>query len=259
MKLTTSKLRSRQVGRISSIAPLISLALILVFPWVFARADIDIEELQSRHVKVKEAINAVPDKLGRWIKNKDVIIPTGALAILNPNAHMSRIYQRIGQGQSIFATIMVIHCSDVRDMSNHYPPVCYVRSGWTLLNDETKDWALKYSNKRQINGRTYSFRRLEENGLDRVITVADTFLLPGGISTREMSDLEQVASKYKNSVQGVAQIQIYFDGDFRGEEGMTILNEMISEIISSLPNNLMDVLDGQANDIALIKKDPRND
>lgn len=259
MKLTTSKLRSRQVGRISSIAPLISLALILVFPWVLRGAEIDIEELESRHLKVKETINALPDKLGRWIKNKDVEIPTGALEILNPNAHMSRIYQRIGKGQSFFATIMVIHCSDVRDMNNHYPPVCYVRSGWTLLNDETKDWALKYSNKRQINGRTYSFKRLGENELDRVITVADTFLLPGGVSTREMADLEEVASQYKNSVQGVAQIQILFADDFRGEEGMAILNQMITEIMSSFPNNLMDVLDGKADDIALIKKDPRND
>ena len=245
MRLTSSKSGNRRVSLLSSLAPLISLALLLIYPWAFAEPYLDPGLLRERHSQVKEAIDNLPEKLGKWIKVQDVVIPTGALSILNPNAHVSRRYQRIGEGRSVFATVMVIHCSDVRDMSMHYPPVCYPRSGWTLLGENTRDWAFKHGENRQINGRTYSFARLGNNGLDRVITVADTFLLPGGVSTRDMSDLLHVASQYRNSIQGVAQVQIYYEGNYQSEEAMSVLEQMTAEIINGLPDNLLEVLDGQ--------------
>lgn len=246
MRLTRSKSGRRRVSLLTSLAPLISLALLLIYPWAFAEPYLDPGLLRERHSEVKEAIDNLPEKLGNWIKVEDVIIPTGALKILNPNAHVSRRYQRIGEGRSVFATVMVIHCSDVRDMSHHYPPICYPRFGWTLLGENTRDWAFKHGENRQINGRTYSFARLEKNGLDRVITVADTFLLPGGVSTRDMSDLLHVASQYRNSIKGVAQIQIYYEGLYQGEEAMSALEQMTGEIIDGLPDSLFDVLDGQS-------------
>ena len=243
MKLPVPKITSR-FSSLVSLSPLLCLAALLLYPWAFAAPSPDLRLLNQRHVQVREEINAIPEKLGRWIMYEDVKLPTGALEILTPNAHMSRIFQRIGKGKSVFATVMVIHCSDVRDMSNHYPPICYPRSGWTLLKDGTTDWTTSDGFGLQIMGRTYTFGRLEGNGLDRFITVADTFILPDGVTTRDMGDLLHVASQYRNSIEGVAQIQIYFEGDYRNEDSKEVLALMIDELIRGLPASLFEVLGG---------------
>ena len=250
MKVATSK-KSVSAKGIVSLAPLFTLAILLLYPWAFSKSEVDAELLFERHEDVRIQIEQIPETLGHWIKYEDIEIPTGALKILNPNAHMSRIYQRIGAGDSIFATVMVIHCSDVRDMSRHYPPVCYPRSGWTPVDDGTTDWTIEAALGREIMGRTYTFTRFGRNGVDRVITVADTFVLPGGVTTRDMSDLLHVASRYRNSIEGVAQIQIYFEGDYRNQPSKVIMIKMLQELIESLPPSLFEVLDGDLNSAAL--------
>jgi hypothetical protein len=239
--------------RLASVAPLVSLSFLLVFPWAVAQDPLDQELLHARHDRVRVAIESLPEKLGSWVFVKEAPIPTGALKILNPNAYVSRTYQRIGVGQSVFATVMVIHCSDVRDMSMHFPPVCYPRSGWTQLGEFTRDWVVDVGGNRRIMGRTYSFQRMEKNRLDRVITVADTFLLPGGMSTRHMSDLLHVASQHQRSVEGVAQVQVYFEADSRSPELMQQVDIMVGEIIEGLPAELFEVLDGSSGR----KSDPK--
>lgn len=236
----------RTWARFTSVAPLVALSFLLVYPWAVAQDPLDQALLYARHERVREVIESLPETLGPWVMVKDVPIPTGALEILNPNAYVSRTYQRIGVGKSIFATVMVIHCSDVRDMSMHFPPICYPRSGWTQLDEFTRDWVVDVDGNRQIIGRTYSFQRMEKNSLDRVITVADTFLLPGGVSTQHMSDLLHVASQHRRSVEGVAQVQVYFEADCRSSELMKQVDIMVGEIIEGLPIELLEVLDGSS-------------
>lgn len=259
MRTTSSHSRGRTaIQKLLPLAPLVSLILLLVYPWAIAQNSVDAALQHKRHLRVREAINQLPEKLGRWIKYDDVAIPTGALAILNPNAYISRIYQRIGEGRSVFATVMVIHCSDVRDMSMHFPPVCYPRSGWTALEDASTDWIVNHGVNRQIMGRTYCFARMEKNGLERVITVADTFLLPKGTSTRSMADLLHVASRHRRSIEGVAQVQIYFEADFRNSDGMAFAEQLVGEIIEGLPEDLLQVLDGdQPAELGTAKRSER--
>ena len=54
-------------------------------------------------------------------------VPPEAQELLRPNAIFSRRFQRPGE---IGVHVLVVHCSDARDMIGHYPPICYPSSGW---------------------------------------------------------------------------------------------------------------------------------
>lgn len=225
--------------QVNSIAPIVTLALLLVTPWYLGAQHPDEIGVASRHAEVRQAIENVPEKLGNWVSREDVVIPTGALDILNPNAHLSRRFQRIGAGRSVFATLMLIHCSDARDMIGHYPPVCYPRGGWTELQGRMQDFnVVRTADDRELVVRYYRFARFGRNGIERVITVADTFILPEVGSTVDMGVVINAASRSRRSMRGVAQIQVLFEGDVPND----IAESMIDELLQALPQSLFDVL-----------------
>ena len=230
------------VARLNPIAPVLSLVVLLLFPWYLGAHAVDELGIAARHAEVRDAIESVPEKLGNWVSKSEVAIPTGALNILRPNAYVSRRYQRIGAGRSVFATLMLIHCSDVRDMSGHYPPVCYPRSGWVPFPDRVVDAEIERDDGRDLVVRFYRFGRIGANGIEQMITVADTFILPQGESTVDMGVVINAAGKAQRSAKGVAQIQIYFEGDVPEE----IAETMVGELLRSLPQSLIDVLMGTA-------------
>ena len=168
-----------------------------------------------------------------------MVIPTGALDILNPNAHLSRRYQRIGAGRSVFVTLMLIHCSDARDMIGHYPPVCYPRAGWAELPGSMRDFTVSRAmDERELPVRYHRFGQFGRNGIERVITVADTFILPEGGSTVDMGVVINAAGRARRSMKGVAQIQLLFQGDVPDDKA----ESMTDELLQALPKSLFDVL-----------------
>ena len=76
------------------------------------------------------------------------------------------------------------------------------------------------------------------NGIERIITVADTFMLPGGGSTVDMGVVLNAAGKARRSAKGIAQIQVYFEADV--PDGMA--ESFVGELLHALPQSLLDVL-----------------
>ena len=229
---------TRKISILSSIAPAISLAILLIFPLFVDGGSTDQVDVAIRHAEIRMSLKQTPDKLGSWVSVSDVEIPSGALDILRPNAYLSRKYQRIGPGRSLFATLMIIHCRDARDMSGHYPPVCYPRGGWQPTPSGVWNGKVERPDALDLNYRIYKFSRIGSDGIQRTITVADSFILPRGKSTPEMSDVLKSAGRARRSAEGVAQIQIYLEGDVPIENA----RDVVDEILEALPAPLLRIL-----------------
>ena len=229
---------NRKISIFSSVAPAISLAVLLIFPLFVDGSSTDQVGVAIRHAEIRMSLKQTPDKLGSWLSVSDVEIPSGALDILRPNAYLSRKYQRIGPGRSLFATLMIIHCRDARDMSGHYPPVCYPRGGWLHESGDVWNGKIERPDAFDLNYRIYKFSRIGPDGIQRTIMVADSFILPRGKSTPKMSEVLKSAGRARRSAQGVAQIQIYLEGDVPIENA----RDVVDEILEALPASLLGIL-----------------
>ena len=75
MKVATST-KSVSAKGIVSLAPLFTLAILLLYPWAFSKSEVDAELLFERHEDVRIQIEQIPETLGHWIKYEDIEIPT---------------------------------------------------------------------------------------------------------------------------------------------------------------------------------------
>jgi hypothetical protein len=200
------------------------------------------KDAEPYHRRVHEAADALPFRVeseidGRkhlWV-GENVPMTPGAVELLNPNATVSRVYRDLETGRSVM--LLLVQCPDTRDILGHYPKVCYVVHGWTLLSSPDLD--LKVDGQ-TLDGREYEFSRLR---LDRAthINVFDVMLLPDGRSCGDMNVLEREAGDSRVRFFGAAQIQIECDASIdaaeRREVYVTFLHackRVIDEVESGL-------------------------
>ena len=238
-----SNKRNKRVFRsLQSIAPLLSLLLILMYPLCIG-SDSEFQAIHvHRHSEIKSSIASLPVRLGNWHLYETVPLPVGSMRMLNPNAHISRSYQRLGSGNSVKANFVLIHCSSARDMSRHHPARCYPEDGWTIISDYTQDFSMVHSAGIPIQYRIQFFERLDNSGAKRSITVVNTFLLPGDGGQSGVENLENLVSNKELSANGVAQIQINIPGDYRSDERITMARQIVEEMISEIPTDLINLL-----------------
>ena len=89
------------------------------------------------HARAKATIDAFPYIIGYWT-GTDVRVPEAAVKLLRPNALVSRRYTNhspgLGGRGSAWADLLISQCADSRDMTGHYPPICYPSSGEPQIN-----------------------------------------------------------------------------------------------------------------------------
>ncbi|MFO0829782.1 MAG: exosortase-associated EpsI family protein [Phycisphaerales bacterium] len=223
-------------------APLLTLALFCAAPVVLARAagaGPDVEHLE----RIRKDLETTPLRIGRWIGTL-VPVPTEAKEILRPNALLSRRYVEIGGANA--AILMIAHCSDVRDMVGHYPPVCYRANGWTLETDRIETTSVTLSNGWTMPMRVYRFVRAERGGGERRMSVLSGFLLPDGEIVVDMESLTGRSERRGESAKGVAQVQLVFDGDLATEVYLATARELLDGLPRSLLQQLGAVIGGDA-------------
>jgi hypothetical protein len=160
------------------------------------------------HQRVHEVADNLPlwTPDGQWM-SQDVPLMAGAVTLLHPNVIISRQYTNISDGRQV--GLLVVQCSDARDILGHYPPVCYVAHGWVALGGESKDWKVGDT---VIHGMAYEYSRLErEHEQIRHVVVYDFMLTPDGRTCRDMYVLEREVSGYRARYFGAAQVQLQFD------------------------------------------------
>jgi hypothetical protein len=143
------------------------------------------------HKRMLAVVDRIPKAIGDW-SGVDVGVPAAAGRMLHPNAMCSRRYRYGQNGPSV--DLLVIHCSDARDMGCHYPPVCYPAHGWKLRRD--RPVVCRVEPDTIIPAKEYEFLRHEvrqgEPPLLRTIWVVNVLLLPDGIITPDISAVQVV-------------------------------------------------------------------
>ena len=171
--------------------------------------------------QVAAQIDSLPYKVGDWLgvnlPYTDVVVQ-----MLRPNKMLQRTYQDQDTGQK--ASLSIVHCTDMRDMAGHYPPVCYPAHGWDF--ESSKPMTVTIGG-RAGEARVYQFSRMNQ-GMREAIRIVSFFVLPYGNGILgERDTLAQAAKNPQAAGLGVAQVQILTPGS-QSEESA---NEMVSKMI----------------------------
>lgn len=179
------------------------------------------EDAGPFHSAVREAVEAIPARHGPW-EGTDVTPPSAAGTLLRPNALFGRRYRNLETGR--WATLILVHCRDSRDMSGHYPPNCYRGSGWTQLGPPRVLTVDAWGSNVPLA--EYSFTRSE---LQRTISwiVYDVFILPLGGMCTEMERVQTAGGDYRSRPFGAAQVQVIMDSSTPEAERAGIVDEML--------------------------------
>lgn len=180
---------------------LLSAALLLAGFAIRAKTALNDDDVKAYHQGVAQAVAQIPYRWGDWV-GVDVATPPAALRLLRPNAMLSRRYQNRVTGQ--VCEVLLVHCSDTRDMLGHFPPVCYPAHGW-----ETRAAIADTSNGRA--SMVYRFERLQ-NGQLRAMRITNFISIPGAGRVPDMSGLRRASeARWRHSL-GAGQVQIIVDG-----------------------------------------------
>lgn len=174
------------------------------------------------HDKVRSAIEAFPTEFDGWAA-EEVDLPPSAVALLKPNAIISRRYDNADDGKMVH--FLVVQCRDARDMAGHYPPVCYPASGWTPRSSESAEWRVE---DKRVEAREYTFSRSSATAESR-LAVVNLIIMPNGKITPSMSEVRKAAADYRIHFFGAAQMQWVFDGRTSGEERAETVEAFLKE------------------------------
>jgi len=186
-------------------------------------------DASAYHARVRAAASLIPMRIDNWV-GQDVPVPRSAVALLSPNVIVSRRYVNIADG--IEASILLVQCTDARDIVAHYPPVCYCNAGWTMTGADPHDWAVGNTS---IAGTRYHFMMdsFEKMG---AMYVDDFMILPDGRTVRDMTAVDQAAGDVRRRYFGAAQIQILMSDDvpaaYRDQTFATLVGAMHDTIVA---------------------------
>ena len=234
-----SRRRSHRRGLMPApafVAPSLTAALLAFAAWSVASQEATLDD-RLRSERIAALLGAVPDRLGPWITS-EVPVPSEAVEILRPNALLCRRFMRLGGGEDL--TMILVHCSDARDMGGHYPPICYRQIGWTLDLDRIGRAEVECGALGDPEFTVYRFRRSDADGEREDMTVLNGFILPDGRTSPDVFDRDPVPGPPTRSTRGLAQIQMVFRSEVPEEEAIRIAGEVLSEF----PREVMRALIG---------------
>jgi hypothetical protein len=175
------------------------------------------------HESVRASVSAIPVRFNLW-EGTEIKVPSPAAKLLRPNVLFARRYDN--ERTTRTANVVFVHCTDLRDMSGHYPPNCYPASGWTPDGpNRTADLVL---GRRSIRAAVYEFSRSELGGARRSV-VYNFFVLPRGFVTT-MSEVQAVAGDRRTRSYGAAQVQIILDALTPEEIQVQIVQELLEPL-----------------------------
>lgn len=212
---------NRLVRVVSLLTPVLAVAMLLgIYSEQQVRA-VDPSEVEAYHQRAAAEAEKLPMNLAGW-EGRESPVPDAAVSLLRPNFILSRRYHNPETGQS--ASVLIVHCKDSRDLVGHYPPNCYVNSGWTLGNREPIDLRAKNQGLPSI---MYQFNRDTLRGV-AALQIANFMILPDGRIVRDMPAVREFAQDRFKRQYGAAQLQVVMNGDLRPEEASDLAERLIA-------------------------------
>jgi hypothetical protein len=137
---------------------------------------------------------------------KQVPVPEAAVKLLG-NAEALRLsFTGRTSGHDCTADLLLVHCQDSRDMTGHYPPVCYPGSGYTETSRD-KTQHVKTAAGLTVPYVEYGFEK-ETAGRQSKIAVYNFFVIPGRGVVRDIRDVRDAAEDYQRRFFGATQLQL---------------------------------------------------
>ena len=197
---------------------------VLVGIFAEARTRIRPETTEQYHLKAKAAIESVPTIIGTWMSKPEEVPPEALKLLRNPDI-LSRRYVDMSQ-RDRWASVLIVHCRDTRDLNGHYPPVCYPNTGHTLVRRLDHDWHIKGLH---IPGREYIFHKIEPSKTTRTC-VYNFLIVPVKGIVRDMTDLAKVSEDYQQRYYGASQIQLVMSAELSEETRQEIFRSLVGEL-----------------------------
>ena len=186
--------------------------------------------------RVRAAFESFPSKFGDWVA-QDAPIPAEAMRLLRPNSLLSRQYTNVTTNER--CSVLLVDCTDARDLQCHYPPVCYPGHGWKLIRRDERDREI---DGERIVGTDYEFSRTKFESASGIVA-SSTMILPDGRFMPDMRGVDAAAADVRRRVYGAAQIQIIVDGTMteskreRIVQSMYALHKPLLDVIRSAPRS----------------------
>lgn len=172
------------------------------------------------HQRIRQISERIPNVIDNWV-GSDIAVTPAAVALLRPNVILHRRYVHTDTRRA--ADFLLVQCRDARDMSGHYPPVCYPAHGWTQIAATPIQWQV---GDRTVAGMEYEYARTEDGQTNSCI-VSHVMILPSGRYVRDMADIRQAAADYLRQFYGAAQIQIVMDAAVPVEQRRGIVQTLL--------------------------------
>jgi len=99
-----------------------------------------------------------------------------------------------------------VQCRDSRDMTGHYPPICYRNIGHELIYADRTHPPLLVG-KERVPYTEYKFEKYTHGRAD-TIYVYDFFVVPGRGVVDDIKGVYEAAENYERRVFGAAQFQV---------------------------------------------------
>lgn len=202
---------------------IMSLGLMLGLPMVLSHEVHSKQSEDSKQQQVTEALEGAPYRIENW-EGVDVPVPTAAIEMLRPSAILSRNFTNVEDGRA--ASLVVIHCTDARDMDGHFPPVCYPSRGWIHDRNVDEQFSLVVGEK-QIPVTLYHFRGGVDLGLPGRLHVFNFFLQANGVLTPDRPVVNHLLERHSRSARGIVQVQVVMSGQFAMEDATAAASTLL--------------------------------
>ena len=161
------------------------------------------------HAAAKTAIRDMPwriQALGTSWTAQERKPETAAVRLLKPNEILSRHYvQNVTTGRPLTADLLIVQCRDSRDMTGHYPPICYKNIGFELVHKEGRG-PITVGNE-SVRYTEYHFEKYS-HGRQQKLCVYNFFVVPGRGVVPDIKDVHEAAEDYERRFFGAAQFQV---------------------------------------------------
>jgi len=191
--------------------------------------------VQNYHARAKAKINAMPWKVealdSTWtaVEHKP---ETAAVRLLRPNEILSRRYvQNTTSARPLVAELLIVQCRDSRDMTGHYPPICYPNIGYQLVYREQHTPIIV--GHESVPYAEYQFEKYTHGRVEKLY-VYNFFVVPGRGAVDDIKGVHEAAEDYERRFFGAAQFQVLMQ-DAAAPAPPAVREEVFASLLRSHP------------------------
>jgi hypothetical protein len=193
------------------------------------------EVVQNYHARAGEEVRRMPWKIealnSTWtaVEHKP---ESAAVRLLRPNVILSRRYvQNTTSGNPMVAELLIVQCRDSRDMTGHYPPICYRNIGHELVYSERHPPIDVFG--QQVPFTEYHFEKYKHGRAEKVY-VYNFFVVPGRGAVDDIKGVHEAAEDYERRFFGAAQFQVLMQ-DVLSPADAAVREQVFASLLRSRP------------------------